>query len=97
MSLTAITDLDVAARLMAEWRARGVYIVSCGPDRIRIGPEELLDDEMIESARAAKPELLRILTAPEETWACSSFGKFPFPLPTICFRCRCNSEVLHEA
>ena len=97
MSLTAITDLDVAARLMAEWRARGVYIVSRGPDRIRIGPEELLDDEMIESARTAKPALLRILTAPKETWACSSCGKFRFPLPTICFWCRCDGEVPREA
>ena len=97
MSLAVINDLDVAAGLMAEWRARGVYVVSRGPDRIRIGPPELLDDEIIESARAAKPALLRILTAPEETWPCASCGKFRFALPTICFWCRCNGEVPHEA
>ena len=97
MSPAVITDLDVAAGLMAKWRARGLYIVSRGPDRIRIGPPELLDDEMIESARAAKPELLRILSAPEETWSCESCGKFRFPLPTICIQCRCNGEVPREA
>ena len=97
MSPAVITDLDVAAGLMAKWRARGLYIVSRGPDRIRIGPPELLDDEMIESARAAKPELLRILTAPKETWACKSCDQFRFALPTICFWCRCDGEVPREA
>ena len=97
MSPAVITDLDVAARLMAEWRARGLYIVSRGQDRIRIGPPELLDDETIESARAVKPALLRILAAPEESWPCARCGKFRFGLPTICFWCRCDGEIPHEA
>ena len=88
MSSAATTDLDQAARLIAEWRALGVYVQSRGPDRIRIGPPELLDDEMIESARAAKPALLLILTAPDETWSCSWCGRFRFGLPTICYWCR---------
>lgn len=89
MSSAAHTDMDQAARLIAEWRARGLYVESRGPDRIRIGPPELLDDEMIASARAAKPALLRILTAPDKTtWSCSWCGRFGFGLPTICYWCR---------
>ena len=82
------TDLDRAALLIAEWRARGLYLESRGPDRIRIGPPELLDEKMIESARAAKPALLRILTASGETWPCSWCGRFRCGLPTICYWCR---------
>ena len=88
MTSAAVTDLDRAARLIAEFRARGLYVEPRGPDLIRIGPPELLDEEMIESARAAKPALLRILTAPEESWPCEWCGRFRFRLPTICYWCR---------
>ena len=91
------TDVDRAARLIAEWRARGLYVESRGPDRIRIGPPELLDEKTIESARAAKPALLRILTAPAETWPCEFCGRFRFGLPTICFWCLSAAGVPHEA
>ena len=92
MRSAATTDLDEAALLIAEWRARGLYIESRGPDRIRIGPPELLDEDMIKSARAAKPALLRILTTPEETWACAWCGRFRFGLPTLCYWCRSGAR-----
>ena len=97
MRSATTTDLDVAARLIAEWRARGVYVEYRGPDRLRIGPPDLLDEEMIERARVAKPALLRILTTSEETWACLSCGRFRFWLPTICYWCRRGDRVTHHA
>ena len=97
MRSATTTDLDVAARLIAEWRARGVYVLSRGRDRLRIGPPDLLDEEMIERARVAKPALLRILTASEETWGCQSCDRFRFWLPTICYWCRRGDRVTHHA
>ena len=88
MRSAATTDLDQAARLLAELRARGVYVEPRGNDQIRIGPPELLDEEMIESARAAKPALLQILTTTTKSWSCEWCGRFRFSLPTICYWCR---------
>lgn len=97
MRSAAVIDMDRAALLIAEWRARGLYVESRGPGRVRIGPPELLDEEMIESARAAKPELLRILTTPEETWSCVWCGRFRFGLPTICWWCRSAGRMRVDA
>ena len=97
MRPAANTDLDRAARLIAEWHASGLYVEPRGPDLIRIGPPELLNEEMIESARAAKPALLRILTASEESWPCEWCSRFRFRLPTICYWCRSAAGIRARA
>jgi len=80
-------DLDEAARLVAEWRARGLYLERRGPDRLRIGPPDLLDDRVLDRAREAKPALLQILRE-RRSWPCARCGRFHFPLPTVCYWCK---------
>lgn len=79
-------NMDEAARLMAEIRARGLYLEPRGPDRLRIGPPDLLDEKTLERARAAKSALLAILTS-GQTWPCVRCERFRFALPTICYWC----------
>ena len=87
MTASSAIDLDAAAVLLAELRARGVYLEPRGPDRLRIGPPDLLDDDAIERARAAKPALLHILGT-SASWSCVRCGRFRFSLPTVCWWCR---------
>ena len=86
MNVTA-PDMDQAAHHVAELRARGLYLIAQGPDRLRIGPPDLLDDRLLEWARRAKPALLRVLTT-RRTWPCARCGRFRFRLPTVCYWCR---------
>lgn len=81
---TATTE---AARLVAEFRARGLYLEPRGHDRLRVGPPELLDPGTVERAREAKTALLRILTS-DRIWTCVRCDRFRFRQPTICYWCR---------
>lgn len=82
-----VLDVEGTARALAELRARGLYVTPTGPDRIRIGPPDLLDDEILRWARGVKPELLRILTT-RRAWSCVRCDRFRFRLPTVCYWCR---------
>ena len=89
--ITPATELDRAAHLLADLRARGLYLEPRGPDRLRIGPPDRLDEDTLAHVRALKPALLAILMdRGRRTWPCIRCENpaFVFPLPTICYWCR---------
>lgn len=90
--------LEPAAQLLAELTARGLFLEPRGPDTLRIGPPELLDQATVDQVRALKPELLSILQgAGTRTWPCSLCGKYAFRLPEICYWCRRAGAGEHRA
>lgn len=84
-------DLREAVALLAELQRRGLYVEPRGPDVLRIGPPELLDEDILKEARRVKAALLEVLTTPH-TWPCTRCGNFVFRLPTLCYWCRKAEE-----
>ncbi len=64
-----------AAEILAELRERGVRVEPLPDGRLYLEPEDLLDADLIERVRGAKPELLRILASPPPS------APEPRPLP----------------
>ena len=89
---------EAAVVLFAELQARGLYLESQGPDLLRIGPPDLLDEDTVEQVRAAKTAILSVLRdRGSRTWACVRCGKFAFDVPTVCAWCRHAAGREHHA
>jgi len=87
-----------AVVLFAELQARGLYLEPRGPDLLRIGPPDLLDEDTVEKVRTAKTAILSVLRERgTRTWACVRCGKFAFDVPTVCFWCCAAAEKEHHA
>ncbi|HVS15499.1 MAG TPA: hypothetical protein VMV46_16365 [Thermoanaerobaculia bacterium] len=62
--MTATTcPTDTAAELIAEARARGLHLRVAGPGDLRVGPLDRLDPDLTARLKAAKAELIELLSA----------------------------------
>lgn len=80
-------NLREASALLAELQLRGLYIEPSGPNLIRVGPPDLLDDNTLNQVRAVKTALIEIFSNPR-IWPCVRCEKFAFRTPTVCYWCR---------
>lgn len=81
-----------AARVLRQLHDSGVEVAFEAPDRIRLrGP---LTPELIQLARAAKPDLLALVRPRAQPHACARCGRFFFAEPsTVCFWCRTVKRI----
>ena len=87
-----------AAVLFAELQARGLYLDPRGPDLLRIGPPDLLNEDRLERVRAAKTEILSLLRERgTQTWPCVVCDRHSFDVPTVCYWCRHAAGRKHHA
>ncbi len=97
MTVTPPPD-TAAVVLFAELQSRGLFLELRGPDLLRIGPPDLLDEDTVERVRTAKTAILSVLRERgTRTWACVRCGKFAFDVPTVCFWCCAAAEKEHHA
>ena len=80
-------NLQEAVALLAELQLRGLYIEPSGPNLLRVGPPDLLDEFTLTQVRAAKTALMEIFSNPR-TWPCVRCERFAFRTPTVCYWCR---------
>lgn len=74
------------AELVAEVRARGIWLRLDGPEVLTVGPPARLDPVTLTALRAHKAELLALFAEPGP-WPCVRCERFAFRLPTICYWC----------
>ena len=96
---TVTTPPDTAAVvLFAELQSRGLFLELRGSDLLRVGPPDLLNDDLLERVRAAKTAILSLLRDQgTRTWSCVRCGKFAFNVPTVCAWCRHAAGREHHA
>ena len=85
-----------AGALLAELRARGMWIVPAGPDAVEVGPVEMVDEALASQVFAARKSILEVLQHPQP-WGCSKCGEGKESFPFMCARCRWNERVGVEA
>jgi hypothetical protein len=81
-----------AAAVLRRLQDAGVEVAFQAPDNIRLhGP---LTPELVELARAAKPELLALARPTVQPAPCACCGRFFFAEPaTVCFWCRPRKHI----